>query len=61
MADTLKSSAQRVQEILKSYNLATKVAEVAATTRTSQEAAEAIGCDVEQIAKTHLHHRQRHK
>lgn len=52
MADTLQTSAQRVQEILKKHNLTTNVTEFAATTRTSQEAADAIGCNVAQIAKT---------
>jgi prolyl-tRNA editing enzyme YbaK/EbsC (Cys-tRNA(Pro) deacylase) len=49
---TLKNSAQRVQEILKSYGLQTEVVEFADTTRTAQEAANAIGCDVAQIAKS---------
>lgn len=48
----LPSSAQRVQEILQSYKLAVDVVEFASTTRTSQEAASTIGCDVAQIAKT---------
>lgn len=52
MTTPLKNSAQRVQEILKSHNLAIKVVQFADTTRTAQEAATAIGCDVAQIAKT---------
>ncbi len=52
MTTNLKSSAQRVQEILQKYNLGIQVVEFASTTRTSQEAAQAIGCEVAQIAKT---------
>jgi prolyl-tRNA editing enzyme YbaK/EbsC (Cys-tRNA(Pro) deacylase) len=48
----LKNSAQRVQDILLSYELACEVIEFTELTRTSQEAATAIGCDVSQIAKT---------
>lgn len=49
---TLKSSAQRVQDILTQFNLDLKVIEFKASTRTSQEAADAIGCKVAQITKT---------
>lgn len=49
---TLKSSAQRVQDALKEFNLDFRVVEFAESTRTSQEAADAIGCEVGQIAKT---------
>jgi prolyl-tRNA editing enzyme YbaK/EbsC (Cys-tRNA(Pro) deacylase) len=48
----LKKSAQRVQDVLKQHSLTTNVIEFAETTRTSQEAAQAIGCQVGQIAKT---------
>src|SRR5437016_4800855 len=48
----LKASAQRVQEILQNLNLPISVVEFSETTRTSQEAANAIGCDIAQIAKT---------
>lgn len=49
---TLKSSAQRVQDVLKQFNLDFQVIEFAESTRTSQEAADAIGCELGQIAKT---------
>lgn len=52
MTMPLKNSAKRVQEILESYHRDLKVIEFPATTRTSQEAADAIGCEVGQIAKT---------
>jgi prolyl-tRNA editing enzyme YbaK/EbsC (Cys-tRNA(Pro) deacylase) len=48
----LKSSSQRVQDILHEYQLGIQVIEFKEPTRTSQEAAIAIGCDVGQIAKT---------
>lgn len=49
---TLKSSAQRVQDALKEFNLDFQVVEFSESTRTSQEAADAIGCELGQIAKT---------
>jgi Cys-tRNA(Pro) deacylase len=49
---TLKSSAQRVQDILAQFNLDLKVVQFKESTRTSQEAADAIGCQVGQITKT---------
>ncbi len=49
---TLKHSAQRVQEALKQFGMELKVVEFAESTRTSQEAANAIGCELGQIAKT---------
>jgi prolyl-tRNA editing enzyme YbaK/EbsC (Cys-tRNA(Pro) deacylase) len=52
MNQELKSSAQRVQEILCNHHLDLKVIEFKELTRTSQEAAQAIGCEVGQIAKT---------
>jgi Cys-tRNA(Pro) deacylase len=50
--NTLKSSAQRVQDVLKEFNLDFQVVEFSESTRTSQEAADAIGCELGQIAKT---------
>lgn len=44
--------ARRLQAALDAYGLDLKVVELAASTRTSQEAAEAIGCTVAQIAKS---------
>ena len=49
---TLKNSAQRVQDVLKEFNLDFQVVEFSESTRTSQEAADAIGCEIGQIAKT---------
>lgn len=51
MTAHLRSSAQRIQDILKNHNLTTSVVEFADTTRTCQDAARVIGCDVAQIAK----------
>ncbi len=50
--DDLRESAQRVQDILQEHLLELRVVEFQQLTRTSQEAAEAIGCEVGQIAKT---------
>lgn len=54
MSNELRASAQRVQDALDALNLPCKVVELPASTRTSQEAAEAIGCTVSQIAKSLL-------
>jgi len=48
----LKNSSQRVQDILSQHNLEIKVIEFQELTRTAQEAACVIGCEVGQIAKT---------
>lgn len=48
----LKDSARRVQAALDAQGLALKVREFPASTRTSEEAAAAIGCSVAQIAKS---------
>jgi prolyl-tRNA editing enzyme YbaK/EbsC (Cys-tRNA(Pro) deacylase) len=52
MADTLPAAAQRVQDALKALGLASQVVELPASTRSAAEAAQAIGCRVEQIAKS---------
>jgi prolyl-tRNA editing enzyme YbaK/EbsC (Cys-tRNA(Pro) deacylase) len=52
MEKKLKSSAQRIQDTLHKHGLDIIVIEFKETTRTSQEAATAIGCEVGQIAKT---------
>lgn len=52
MDNRLKSSAQRIQKILHEHKLDIKVIEFKEITRTSQEAATTIGCEVGQIAKT---------
>jgi prolyl-tRNA editing enzyme YbaK/EbsC (Cys-tRNA(Pro) deacylase) len=48
----LSADARRVQEALAAKGLDCKVLEMPATTRTAQEAATAIGCRLEQIAKS---------
>jgi prolyl-tRNA editing enzyme YbaK/EbsC (Cys-tRNA(Pro) deacylase) len=48
----LKGSAQRVQDILTQHGLDLQVIEFKELTRTAQEAAHVIGCEVGQIAKT---------
>jgi prolyl-tRNA editing enzyme YbaK/EbsC (Cys-tRNA(Pro) deacylase) len=48
----LSESAQRVENWLAGRGLPGRVREMAASTRTSAEAAAAIGCDVAQIAKS---------
>ncbi|HEX9790484.1 MAG TPA: YbaK/EbsC family protein [Kiloniellales bacterium] len=52
MSDTLKTSAQRVQAALAAHGIAAEVREFPASTRTSAEAAAAIGCTIGQIAKS---------
>jgi prolyl-tRNA editing enzyme YbaK/EbsC (Cys-tRNA(Pro) deacylase) len=52
MENKLKKSAQKIQDLLHDHKLDTRVIEFKETTRTSQEAANAIGCEVGQIAKT---------
>ncbi len=49
---SLSQSALKVQQALNSYGLQLEVVELPAPTRTSQEAAQAIGCQVGQIAKS---------
>lgn len=54
MSDTppLSKSAQSVQNVLSQHGLTSRVVELSASTRTAQEAADAIGCTVAQIAKS---------
>src|SRR6516165_3227559 len=52
MAGELTATAQRVQDALKALDVASQVVELPASTRTASEAAQAIGCRVEQIAKS---------
>jgi prolyl-tRNA editing enzyme YbaK/EbsC (Cys-tRNA(Pro) deacylase) len=54
METKLPSSAQRVQEALDHLGLSFRVLVMPDTTRTAQEAAQAIGCGVAQIAKSIL-------
>lgn len=49
---TLSASTQRVQQALQELGLTSQILELEASTRTSQQAADAIGCSVSQIAKS---------
>lgn len=48
----LSPSAQKVQEVLSQSGVQLQVVELPASTRTSAEAAQAVGCQVGQIAKS---------
>jgi prolyl-tRNA editing enzyme YbaK/EbsC (Cys-tRNA(Pro) deacylase) len=52
MTESLSKSAQSVQESLLKHGLQCKVIELAASTRTAQEAATALNCTVAQIVKS---------
>ena len=52
MTDNLSSSAQKVQEVLSRQGFSFRIRELPASTRTAREAADAVGCRVEQIAKS---------
>lgn len=52
MAQESKSSAQRVQNALQTLGFDCQVVELPDSTRTAKEAAQAIGCGVEQIVKS---------
>jgi prolyl-tRNA editing enzyme YbaK/EbsC (Cys-tRNA(Pro) deacylase) len=52
MNKPLPESAQKVQNFLIQHNFACLVKELPDSTRTAEEAARAIGCDVAQIAKS---------
>ena len=52
MSKGLSTSAQKVQDALKKGGFTSQVVELADSTRTAREAAEAIGCRVEQIVKS---------
>ncbi len=52
MTQTLSPSAEKVQEALQRLGFKNKVLELQTTTRTSAEAAQAVGCEVGQIAKS---------
>ncbi len=52
MSDSLSPSAQKVQDTLRTLGFSNRVRELPQTTRTSAEAAQAIGCTVAQIAKS---------
>ena len=52
MTNPLSPSAGKVQDILKSLGLSSQVTEMSATTRSAEDAARAVGCEVGQIAKS---------
>ena len=52
MSEKLCSSAQKIQEALKVHGVACQVIEMKQTTRSAQEAADAVRCQVGQIAKS---------
>jgi len=52
MTQTLSPSAEKVQEALQKLGFKNEVLELQTTTRTSAEAARAVGCEVGQIAKS---------
>ena len=52
MSSTLKKSAEKVQATLNKFGYELNVVELPNSTRTAQEAANAIGCTVSQIAKS---------
>jgi len=48
----INKSVEKVQSTLMGYGITTKIVEFSASTRTAQEAADAIGCTVAQIVKS---------
>jgi prolyl-tRNA editing enzyme YbaK/EbsC (Cys-tRNA(Pro) deacylase) len=52
VSEELSPSAQKVQDALRQFGVSCRVVELPGSTRTSKEAAEAVGCKVEQIAKS---------
>lgn len=52
MSQSLRASAQKVQDALDALGLSLQVVEFPSSSRSAQEAAEAIGCRVEQIVKS---------
>ena len=52
MPQPLSESAQKVQDALNRHGVSGEVVELPGSTRTAQEAAQAVGCRVEQIAKS---------
>ncbi|RNB79055.1 YbaK/EbsC family protein [Brevibacillus nitrificans] len=54
MSQSLKESAQRVQNVLRELGYTNEVVELPDSTRTAQEAASAIECEIAQIAKSIL-------
>src|SRR5215510_2914508 len=54
MKENLSRSSRRIQDLLSALGTSLEVVELPSTTRTAAEAASAIGCSVEQIAKSIL-------
>jgi prolyl-tRNA editing enzyme YbaK/EbsC (Cys-tRNA(Pro) deacylase) len=52
MKDQLSPSARRVQEVLENLGIGGRVTEMSTTTRSAQDAARAVGCEVGQICKS---------
>ena len=52
MTCELSRNARRVQDVLAGLGVASRVLELPATTRTAADAAAALGCSIEQIAKS---------
>ena len=52
MDNPLAASAKKVQHILDDLGLGLRVVEMPGSTRTAEEAARAVGCEVEQIVKS---------
>jgi prolyl-tRNA editing enzyme YbaK/EbsC (Cys-tRNA(Pro) deacylase) len=52
MTTPLSPSVQKVQDAIKTLGYSIEVVELEATTRTAADAAQAVGCKVEQIAKS---------
>jgi prolyl-tRNA editing enzyme YbaK/EbsC (Cys-tRNA(Pro) deacylase) len=52
MTTQLSPSVQKVQDAIRTLGFSVEVVELEATTRTSADAAQAVGCKVEQIAKS---------
>ena len=52
MSSTMRDSARRVQAFLSAKGFAFEVKELSGSTRTAQEAADSVGCQVGQIAKS---------
>ena len=52
MGKELSASAQKVQQALEAFGLDCQVVELPDSTRSAKEAAQAIGCNVEQIVKS---------
>ena len=52
MVDKTKSGVNRVREVLEKMGLSSRIIEFSCSTRSSKEAAQAIGCEVGQIVKS---------